>query len=35
VKDLGGWDRPTRDGEESVQDAWAKSWLNYGSEHAD
>ena len=35
VVDLGRWDRPARLQELSVQDAWANSWLQYGSDHAD
>jgi CRISPR type I-E-associated protein CasB/Cse2 len=35
IVDLGRWNRPTKDEELSVQEAWANSWLNYGSEHAD
>jgi len=35
IVDLGRWDRPTTDEELSAQDAWANSWLKYGSEHAD
>ncbi len=33
--DLRRWDRPTKDEELTVQEAWANSWLTYGSEHAD
>ena len=34
ILDLSRWDRLTTGEELSAQDAWANSWLSYGSEHA-
>lgn len=35
IVDLGRWDWPIKNEELSVREAWANSWLNYGSEHVD